>query len=91
MTPIRESTFYFKNMISYKHVNNLEKLGVEATYLLNITRVGEDLAIGGFEPMSAWSEHLHDDTWSSPWWRPWEADACAAPRGDRRSWQHHPA
>jgi hypothetical protein len=55
-----------------------KRLGVQVTYLLNIPCTGEDLAIGGLEPIGAWSEHLHDNVWSSPWQRPWEADARTA-------------
>jgi hypothetical protein len=36
MKPIRECTFYFRNKIFHKYATNLKKLGVEATYLLNI-------------------------------------------------------
>jgi hypothetical protein len=30
-----------------------KRLGLEVTYLLNIPRAGEDLAIGGLEPIGA--------------------------------------
>jgi hypothetical protein len=39
---------------------------VEATYLLNIPHVSEDLAIDGRELEGAQSKRLRDDVWSSP-------------------------
>jgi hypothetical protein len=39
---------------------------VEATYLLNIPCVSEDLAIDGLELEGARSKRLRDDVWSSP-------------------------
>jgi hypothetical protein len=39
---------------------------VEATYLLNIPRVSEDLAIDSLELEGARSKRLRDDVWSSP-------------------------
>jgi hypothetical protein len=70
-TTDRGSAFYFRNMIFHKYINNLKKLGAEVTYLFNIPRVGEELAINGLELVGAWSEHLRDDVWFFPWRRPW--------------------
>jgi hypothetical protein len=69
--PTGECTFYFRNMIFHKYVNNSKKLGVEAMYLFNILRVGEESIIDGLELVVAWSERLRDDIWSLLWRRPW--------------------
>jgi hypothetical protein len=38
-----------------------KKLKAEITYLVDIPRVSEDLAIDGLELMGAWSGHFRDD------------------------------
>ena len=37
--------------------------------MFNVLGVDEDFAIDGPKLIGAWSEHLHDDVWSLPWWR----------------------
>jgi hypothetical protein len=54
-----------------------KKLEAETTYLVDIPRVGEELAADGLELASAWSGHLRDDMWFSLWWR--SRCTCHAP------------
>ena len=37
--------------------------------MFDVSGVDEDFTVDGLELVSAWSEHLHDDILSLPWWR----------------------
>ena len=45
------------------------KLRVKATQRFDVPGVDEDFTVDGPELVGAWSEHLHNDVWSLPWWR----------------------
>jgi hypothetical protein len=55
-----------------------KKLEVKTTYLVDIPRVGEELAADGLELVGAWLRHLCDNMWSFP--RQWGRCACRSPR-----------
>jgi hypothetical protein len=55
-----------------------KKLEAETTYLVDIPRVGEELAADGLELTGARLEHLHDDMWFTL--RQRGECACRAPR-----------
>ena len=43
-------------------------LGIKTTYLFDVPRVGESLAVGGLELICAGSEHLCYDVGTLSWW-----------------------
>ena len=37
--------------------------------MFDVLGIDEDFTVDGLELVGAWSEHLHDDVRSLPWWR----------------------
>jgi hypothetical protein len=65
----KENTFYFRNMSFAYACQQLRKiLRVEATQLLYIPSISEDLAVGRHKLVTARLEDLSDDV-RPPWWR----------------------
>jgi hypothetical protein len=69
---VLETRFY------HRYVTTWKKLESETMYLVDISRVDEELATDALELIGARSGHLCDDMWYSLWWR--GGCACRAPR-----------